>query len=1213
MVVSVDGSKQITFGTEVQDNDRIYYPSQFVHDANGNGNVAVIGARYNSSTTAEVNTTQAYVITISGTTPTIKTPVVIATYTYKYGYSVYDASANKTVCIYGDGSKVYYNVCSMSSGTITSGTETEIATGNISEATQEFAYAGCYNPFTQQIGITYHDSSNYYYLRSGKISGASITWSTAIQVDPSTANKHVNLVNANSSNSNTLVLYWVNYDSAFNTWTIGSSGVTASNLTPTNFFGVASNSATTTNPVQINVPGSINNAQTGLTVDKDYYVTDAGLIKERTTTTTTPDTNPTASTITEQNGTAYSYYGNSIAYESTSGYYVRGRRVASSNYPCVESGTWGSLSTGITWNTPTVLSSNSLRGNKVMVATGGGYAHLAYCTRENSNENAKVTPVAISGSGSLSLGTTTTVNTLASSGSDTVPYGVEYDTSQDTILVFFFLGWRSGYVNKVFPLQMSGANYSYSSSDAVTLTSGIDIHPNSLNTVFDPDTNRTILFYNKNDITEAIHGIVLSCSGTTITKGATQSPSLSTPTSNCWTNVAYDTQNNKIIFMYYVNSPINYAPKYSIVTVTGGGTNTLSFTSDAYVFANTSQIAQACTLAWNGDANKLFMVYPKSPDSHIQCNTFTSNGSTLTTISEGEISTNEMTDSEPNENTASVFVTGKGVSYSLGNADSSPGIVNFTLSIGSTTLTVVNGSVFAGTALSATALELKTFPASTIVGKASAGITKGKPVIVEADGDFAPVQIAGEAGGLQTATALPNQASSSPFKARVAHNWDDNETVAMYNNSNSSNYPVAVKVIIDGSSAITYGTPTVINSSTSPNNNKVIYHPPSGNYAFLYNTSNNNTYAKVGALASNGSWSFGSGVIATGYTCYEADIMYWEAGNKIVVGYQPANANGTWTLLMTVSGTSTTFSNETQNQNSNTEGDINLIPVNSTYYMLLSRNNSNGDYETRMCSISGSAITYNKTNNVIANASNEYSMQPRGAMINTTKVGVVYLSSASTNGQMHGVVGTVSGNTVTWGSEIDILLGQNIRQSGPGRLTFTSAANQGSSSKKEFLYTSTINHPSYKPVWVKINASNDTLALDSYEIYDTLGYQQSGAGDGGASNAFNNNTDSYIISTTYSTSSQNGVNASSVQVLKNSTIASNLTAENYIGIAQETVSTNEDVKVTTISGVDANQSNLTPAQIYYVQTDGTLSTTAGSPSVVAGTAIAATQLLVSRS
>ena len=284
VVVSVDSSKYVSFGTEVQDNDRIYNPSQFVHDANGNGNVAVIGARYNSSTSTSVGELQAYVITISGTTPTIKTPVNIATYTYKYGYSVYDASANKTVCIYGDGSKVYYNVCSMSSGVITSGTETEIATGNITEATQEFAYAGCYDPFTEQIGITYHDSSNYYYLRSGKVSGTSITLSSAQAVDPSTANKHVNVVNANSSNSNTLVLYWVNFDSAFNTWTIGKTGVTASNLTANNYFGIASSTASDTEAVGVNRAGSINIDQTGLTAGKDYYAKGDGTIVERTTT-----------------------------------------------------------------------------------------------------------------------------------------------------------------------------------------------------------------------------------------------------------------------------------------------------------------------------------------------------------------------------------------------------------------------------------------------------------------------------------------------------------------------------------------------------------------------------------------------------------------------------------------------------------------------------------------------------------------------------------------------------------------------------------------------------------------------------------------------------------------------------------------------------------------------------------------------------------------
>ena len=68
----------------------------------------------------------------------------------------------------------------------------------VSESTQPYGHRSSLDPFTQQIGIVYGDSSNYYYLRSGKVSGASITWSTAIQVDPSTVNKHVNVVNANS-------------------------------------------------------------------------------------------------------------------------------------------------------------------------------------------------------------------------------------------------------------------------------------------------------------------------------------------------------------------------------------------------------------------------------------------------------------------------------------------------------------------------------------------------------------------------------------------------------------------------------------------------------------------------------------------------------------------------------------------------------------------------------------------------------------------------------------------------------------------------------------------------------------------------------------------------------------------------------------------------------------------------------------------------------
>ena len=52
------------------------------------------------------------------------------------------------------------------------------------------------------------------------------------------------------------------------------------------------------------------------------------------------------------------------------------------------------------------------------------------------------------------------------------------------------------------------------------------------------------------------------------------------------------------------------------------------------------------------------------------------------------------------------------------------------------------------------------------------------------------------------------------------------------------------------------------------------------------------------------------------------------------------------------------------------------------------------------------------------------------------------------------------------------------------------------------------------------------------------------------------------------------------------------------------------VKVLTQGSVSDLQSGLTAGKSYYVQTNGTLSTTADSPSVFAGTAVSATKLLV---
>ena len=72
----------------------------------------------------------------------------------------------------------------------------------------------------------------------------------------------------------------------------------------------------------------------------------------------------------------------------------------------------------------------------------------------------------------------------------------------------------------------------------------------------------------------------------------------------------------------------------------------------------------------------------------------------------------------------------------------------------------------------------------------------------------------------------------------------------------------------------------------------------------------------------------------------------------------------------------------------------------------------------------------------------------------------------------------------------------------------------------------------------------------------------------------------------------------------------NLTSENYIGIARSGAADTAGAVIDTQGAIADNLTGLTAGQSYYVQTDGTLGTTADDPSVFAGTAVSATKLIV---
>jgi hypothetical protein len=81
-------------------------------------------------------------------------------------------------------------------------------------------------------------------------------------------------------------------------------------------------------------------------------------------------------------------------------------------------------------------------------------------------------------------------------------------------------------------------------------------------------------------------------------------------------------------------------------------------------------------------------------------------------------------------------------------------------------------------------------------------------------------------------------------------------------------------------------------------------------------------------------------------------------------------------------------------------------------------------------------------------------------------------------------------------------------------------------------------------------------------------------------------------------------------VYSENTTTTNLTDQNYIGVAAESISDGATGKITIAGGINSGQSGLTIGKKYYIQPNGDISTVINYPSVVAGTAISATKLVV---
>ena len=215
----------------------------------------------------------AIVGTVSGTSISFGSAVVFESADTRDIKIAYDSDAQKVVVSYRDVGNSQYGTAIV--GTVSG---TSISFGSpVVFATSASEYNGiAYDASAQKIVIAYADSGSSYHGKAiaGKVSGTSITFDSAVTYESATSYYQRPVYDANAARI--LIAYTDSGNSDYGTGVVFKSGST--NLTSENFIGFAENDCTDNGLATIQLGGSVNDKQTGLTAGQTYFVQTDGTI-----------------------------------------------------------------------------------------------------------------------------------------------------------------------------------------------------------------------------------------------------------------------------------------------------------------------------------------------------------------------------------------------------------------------------------------------------------------------------------------------------------------------------------------------------------------------------------------------------------------------------------------------------------------------------------------------------------------------------------------------------------------------------------------------------------------------------------------------------------------------------------------------------------------------------------------------------------------------
>lgn len=465
---------------------------------------------------------------------------------------------------------------------------------------------------------------------------------------------------------------------------------------------------------------------------------------------------------------------------------------------------------------------------------------------------------------------------------------------------------------------------------------------------------------------------------------------------------------------------------------------------------------------------------------------------------------------------------------------------------------------------------------------ASGALPSGDAVIVNADGTVSVVagspQEIGSEVVFETATAN---------RTAITYDTANDKVVVVYRDDGNSNRGTAVVGTVSGTS-ITFGTPVVFGGGAQVTDFSCTYDTNAQKVVIAYGDEDNNYgygTAVVGTVSGT-SISFGTAVV------FESAITTWTScaydanAQKVVIFYRDnGNSNYGTGIVGTVSGTSISFGSAAVFESATVEYITSTYDSTNQKVVVVYRDMGNSQYGTVVVStVSGTSISFGTPVVYYSGGSSRYMTAAYDS--DSQRVVIAYQDDGN-DFRGDAIVGTVSGTSISFGTPVTF--------NDDGGTIWKSAVYDATAQKIVIAYP--VGDLGNHGAFIVGTVSGTSISFEDRVIF--------------------NATTSNFMSSVYDPDAQKVVtsyadagNSNYGTAVVFSTAFTNLTSENFLGFAAHTYADTQSALVNSTCTVDRNQTGLTAGQTYYVQSDGSLGTTAANPSVVAGTAISSTEIIV---